>query len=324
MRGRLVPAGWALAALALPLVADAYVLDVVVFALILALAASAWNVTGGYAGLFSLGHAVFFGLGAYTSTLLFLRAGISPWIGLLAGAALSVVAALVLGGVTIRLRGPFFALATLAAGQVLQIVAINWHDLTRGTEGLRIPFRPGWQNMLFSERSAYFYLALAFVAGAYLLARSLERSRFGYRLMALRENGEAAEALGVPTVRTRLTAFALSAALAAAAGTLYAQYVAFIDPIHSFALDLSIQLALMSIIGGLGTASGPIVGAFLITLLSSFLRAGFGSGVGGLHLVIYGGLLVVVVLFVPEGLIPWARGLFRRRRIRRGAAARAA
>ena len=296
---------WGSLALVPLIIKNDFYLDALIMMMLWAAVAGAWNIGGGYAGLISLGHSAFFGIGAYTSTLLFVRAGGSPWLGLLLGAALAGGFGLILGGITIRLRGPFFVLTTLAFAEVMKIVAINWHGLTKGAEGVSVPFRPSLLNLVFYGKTGYFYVTLAFLVFTYGISRWLNRSRLGYYLVAFRENACAAEAAGVDTLRTRLIALTLSAFLTAMGGTLYAQYVGFLEPEHAFATHLSIQIALMAIIGGMGTAAGPIIGAVLITAFGTFLRTTLGGAVEGLHLVLYGLLLVAGVLFMPQGVVSW-------------------
>ncbi len=299
---------------ALPIVVtDNYYLDSLILIFFWAAMAAAWNIVGGYAGQLSLGHTAFFGVGAYTSSILFGRLGVTPWLGLFGGAALAAAFALVVGLVCFRLRGPFFALVTIAFGEVGFIVASSWRALTRGTEGFNIPFRPAAENMLFRGKLVYFYLFLAFAVLVYVICRSIEGSRLGYYLVAFREDEDAARALGIRTVRIRLAALATSAALTAIGGTLYAQYYQFLDPASTFGINFSIQVALVTMVGGLGTASGPFFGSLVMTPLGQFFRAWLGGGAAGLYLALYGITLIVVVLFLPHGVVPEVRRRLGRR-----------
>jgi branched-chain amino acid transport system permease protein len=293
---------------------NAYYLDIVVQVYMWAAAAVAWNLLGGYAGQFSLGHSAFFGIGAYTSTLLLLQTGLTPWIGMLAGGALSALFALVIGYLAIRLRGPFFTLATIALAEVLQILAVYFRDLTGGSQGLSLPFAASVARFTFDDKRAYALAALGFLLLALLVTFLIERSRLGYYLVAIREEEEAARAVGVPVLRMKLIVTATSAYLTAMVGTFYAQYVLWIEPAHTFSLDVSVQFALMAIIGGLGTLLGPVIGAALIIPLNMFLRAWLGSSLAGLYLVVYGVVLILVVLYARQGLVVEARGWFTRRR----------
>jgi branched-chain amino acid transport system permease protein len=294
--------------------ANAYYLDIVVQIYMWATAAVAWNLLGGYAGQFSLGHAAFFGIGAYTSSLLLLGVGLTPWIGMLAGGVLAALFALVIGYLAIRLRGPFFTLATIALAEVLQILAVYSRGITGGSQGLSLPFAASVAGFTFDGKRAYALTGLGFLLGALLITACIERSRLGYYLVAIREEEDAARAVGVPVLRIKLVATAISAFLTAMVGTFYAQYVLWIEPAHTFSLDVSVQLALIAIIGGLGTLLGPVVGAALIIPLNMFLRAWLGSSLAGLYLVVYGLVLILVVLYARQGLVVETRGWLTRRR----------
>jgi len=299
---------------ALPLVVtNNYYLDSLIVIFFWGSMAAAWNLVGGYAGQLSLGHTAFFGIGAYTSSILFARYGLTPWVGLLAGAVLAAAFAVFVGLVCFRLRGPFFALVTIAFAEVGLITASSLRDLTKGTEGFNIPFRPAFENMLFRGKVSYFYLFLAYAVLLYVISRAVERSRLGYSLVAFREDEEAARMLGVATVRVRLIALGASAALTAVGGTLYAQYYQFLDPASTFGINFSIQVALLTMVGGIGTAVGPFFGALLMTPLGQFFRAWLGGGAAGLYLALYGIALILVVLFLPHGIVPEVRRRLGRR-----------
>jgi branched-chain amino acid transport system permease protein len=307
---RHVGAGVVLLAVALaPLVVrDAYLLDSLVLILLWGALSAAWNVAGGYAGQVSLGHSAFFGLGAYSAALLGTRWGLSPWVGLLAGVALSTAAGLAIGYLANRLRGPYFALATIAFSQVLLIVASRWRGFTQGSEGIPVPFRPGLWGLGFADKAVWVYLVLSVAVVLYLVQCYLEGSRRGYQLAAVREDEDAAQAVGVASRRLKVVAVAASAALTSVCGTLWAQYVGFVDPFYVFSVDLSVRFALGAIIGGIATALGPFLGACLITMLETYLRAAFGgigAGLVGIYLIIYGCALIVVVRFAPRGLMGW-------------------
>jgi branched-chain amino acid transport system permease protein len=297
-------------------VRDAFLLDGLVLILLWGASAAAWNVAGGYAGQISLGHSAFFGLGAYSTALLGTRWGLSPWIALVVGAALATGVGIVIGFLSNRLRGPYFVLATIAFSQVLLIVASRWRGLTSGSEGIPVPFRPGFWTLGIVDKRIWVYLVVVLAVLIYLVELYLERSRRGYQLAAVREDEDAALSLGVPARRLKVAAIAASAALTAVCGTLWAQYVGFVDPFYVFSLDLSVRFALAAILGGIGTALGPFLGAVLITTLETYLRARFG-GIGaslvGIYLIIYGVALIVMVRFAPQGLVPWLGERLRRR-----------
>jgi branched-chain amino acid transport system permease protein len=292
-------------AAAVPLaVRDQFFLDTLILILLWGALSAAWNVAGGYAGQVSLGHSAFFGIGAYSAALLSARYGQSPWIGMLIGMVLSVGAGLIIGYLSNRLRGPYFALSTIAFSQVLLIVASRWRGFTAGSEGIPVPFRPGFATLGLGH-VAWAYLALGLAVLFYGIQVYLERSRVGYQLAGVREDEDAAEALGIPSRRLKVVAVTVSAALTSVCGTLWAQYVGFVDPFYVFSVDLSIRFALNTIIGGMGTALGPWLGSILITALETYLRATFAgmkTGFAGIYLVIYGVALILVVRFVPTGL----------------------
>jgi branched-chain amino acid transport system permease protein len=294
-----------LAALAPLATRDAFFLDSIVLIVMWGALSAAWNVAGGYAGQVSLGHAAFFGIGAYAAALVSVRFGQTPWLGLLAGVGLSIAAGGLIGYLSNRLKGPYFALSTIAFSQVLLIVASRWRGFTAGSEGIPVPFRPGWWTLGLGH-VAWVYLALALALVCYGVEVYLERSRRGYQLAGVREDEDAAEALGIATRRLKVWAVTLSAALTSVGGSLWAQYVGFVDPGYVFSIDLSVRFALNTIIGGMGTALGPWLGSILITSLETYLRAtlaGMKTGFAGIYLIIYGVVLILVVRFVPEGLV---------------------
>src|SRR2546427_102120 len=279
-------------------------------------AAAAWNVAGGYAGQISLGHSVFFGLGAYGAALLGTKWDLSPWIGLVVGAIVATATGVVIGFLSNRLRGPYFVLATIAFSQVLLLTASRLRGLTSGSEGIPVPFRPGFWTLGIADKRVWVAIVLALAIFLYLVELYLERSRRGYQLAAVREDEDAALSLGVPALRLKVAAIAASAALTAVAGALWAQYVGFVDPFYVFSVDLSVRFALAAILGRSGTPLGPFLGAALITTLETYLRARFG-GIGaslvGIYLIIYRAALVVMMRFAPQGLVPWLGERFRRR-----------
>lgn len=306
-------AGFALLAM-LPLVfSDAFMLGLVTLSLLWAAASLAWNLCGGYAGQLSLGHAAFYGIGAYSSTLLFLKAGISPLIGMWIGAAISAAAAILLGAITMRLKGSFFVMSTLAFGAVVHISAINLRDLTGGPSGLAIPLQPSILNLIFANKLVYAYLALGLVAAFYLATRAIAGSKIGYSLVAFRENHDAARALGIRTLPLRIGVFALSAGMTSLCGTLHAQYYLYIDPDSVMGLNLSLNLALMAIVGGIGTAYGPIVGAMMVTGVSFAMQVYLGDQISGLTQLAYAAIVIVVLLTMPSGLGPAIQTMLARR-----------
>lgn len=276
--------------------------DVVLLSFLFGGLALSWNIAGGYAGLISFGHAAFFGVGGYTSTILLVHYGITPWIGIWFGGLIAGVFGAALAVICARLRGPFFILSTLAFAEVVRIGALNWSSLTGGPEGLSIMPAPDLASMVFASKATYAWLMLGYLIIVYAITKMLEASRFGYYLFAIRDNEDAAGAAGVNPLRGRTAAMALSAALTGVGGSLFSQYFLYLDPTYMISPELSFQFALLPAVGGLGTAIGPVLGSFLITPLSELLRSHFGNSAAGLHLVIYSLGLVVVMLYFPSGL----------------------
>ncbi|EAQ02107.1 high-affinity branched-chain amino acid transport system permease protein livh / high-affinity branched-chain amino acid [Pseudooceanicola batsensis HTCC2597] len=294
----------------LPLViANDYHVNVLVLVFLYAGMASAWNILGGMAGQFSLGHTAFFGTGAYTSTLLYNFAGVSPWIGMVAGGLLSMVFAVIIAYPAFRMRGVFFAMATLAFGEAIRILLIYSRKHVDMPYGLSINWEPAFGNMIFEERSSYALLAGVFLLIVTLTAYGLSRSHAGIYLRAIRDSEEAAVAAGIPMRRYKMIALLISAFFTSAGGTLLAQYVLYIEPTTVFSMAYSVDLPLMALLGGIGTVAGPILGAFIALPLRDVLLDLFGSGAAGLHLVVYGVLLMVIVIVLPSGLIGGARSL---------------
>jgi branched-chain amino acid transport system permease protein len=297
----------AVAAAVLPLVLDprGYWIRVLTLTLLFAAMAQAWNIVGGLANQTSLGHAAFFGIGAYASTILLVAYGITPWIGLVAGAALAGVAALAIAVPTMRLQGHYFALATLAFGEVMRVVANTWTSLTGGPGGISVPFlaQDPWMYS-FKTGLPHAYIALAALAAVTLLFEALRRSALGYRLRAIREHEPAAEVIGIDTTKVKLVAAVVSGSAMGALGTLYAQLALFFDPDTIFGVaPISVRVALIAIIGGLGTAIGPILGALLVIPVEELANDLLSGKAAGLSQLAYGVVLVVVVLWRPRGLV---------------------
>jgi branched-chain amino acid transport system permease protein len=301
--------------LALPLVVTLpFPRHVMIMIFLYATLAQAWNLLAGYCGQISLGHAVFFGTGAYTSSMLVKEAGITPWLGMVAGAILAVALSQLIGYPVFRLQGHYFAIATIAVGEIVYTLALSW-DLIGAARGIFLPIkRPdSFLNLQFHvNKAAYYYVALGLLLAALALTRAVERSRMGYYFRAIREDQQAAASLGVAVSRYKLRAMALSAAITALGGSFYAQYVLFVDPESVFPLSLSILICLVAVLGGVGTLWGPLVGAAVLVPLSEGTRVFFGGTGKALDLVIYGALIMLVSGLQPGGLVTAARRLVRR------------
>lgn len=300
----LAAAVWGALALLPAAVHDAYFLNGMILVFVYGTAAQAWNLLGGYGGQLSFGHAVFFGIGAYTSTLLLARAGVSPWAGMWAGAALAALVSLVVGYPTFRLRRHYFALATLALAEMVRIVFLNW-PLVGAAVGLYLPVRlmnrPG--AMIWNTKTPYYLLALALFALACGLVLLADRARLGVYLRAIDQDEDAAEALGIPGRRYKLLAMGLSAALTALAGTAFAQYVLYIDPSTVLDPARSVLFAIMALLGGRGTVAGPALGAGFLTLLSQYAGGTLGGLGRGYDYVVYGLAIMLVAVYEPRGLV---------------------
>jgi branched-chain amino acid transport system permease protein len=287
-------------------------LNFAVFTLIICLAAQGWNILGGYGGQYSFGHAAFFGTAAYATAILQMRYGVNPYLGFGIGVALAGVVGFVIGFLSFRsgLRGSYFALVTLAFAEVFRVVA-NAAEFTGGAAGIliRLDVRPG--NFQFADRATFYWVALGLVTAALVITRALERSRLGAGLVAVRENENAARALGVDVLAVKLAAIALSAAITGAAGALYAQYFLYLDSTIAYGTWISVEALLAPIIGGAGTVFGPVLGGVILHSLSEFTKTLVGR-IPGVDLVIFGVLLILVVRFPPRDL----PGLLRRWRAR--------
>jgi branched-chain amino acid transport system permease protein len=292
-----------------------FLLDIFIMVFFYGYMALSWNLLGGKAGMFSLGHSGFFGIGAYASTLLYLQFNISPWIGMIASALLSGCAGLIFFYPCFRLQGIYFALATLGFAEVMLILFDHFSSITGGGMGQMIPFSSGLKNLIFETKGEYYYLFWAALLIAMGISYGVGRSKFGRRLEAVREDERVAQTLRVDVVRAKLAIMLLSAVLTAIGGTLYAQYVLFISPDYVFSAGFSFQFLLISIVGGVHTILGPVLGSFIITPLDVVARFMF-SEYAGLSYTIYGGLLVLMAVFLPEGLLPLVERLFKTRESR--------
>lgn len=282
-----------------------YYRHIFILVYIWAFLAMGWNILGGYGGQHSLGHGLYMGIGAYATAYLFSTFGLSPWIGMIAAAIMATAVAWFIGWVVFhyQLRGAYFALVTIALTEVAVYVASNIPAIN-GAQGIQLKVKMGWQWMQPTNAYLWFYVAgvLMIVAGL-LVTQYYSRQRFFYYLEAVRENEEAAEALGVNTVREKVKANMFSAAWCAIGGVLYLQYFLYVAPRSVFGELISVQILLYAIVGGTGTVWGPVVGAAILVPLTEITRSQLGATFSGASLLIYGIAMVLAMLFMPFGVV---------------------
>jgi branched-chain amino acid transport system permease protein len=291
-----------------------FFLHLMIMVLMWTVLGAAWNILGGFAGQVSFGHATFLGAGAYTTMILYLKLGIAPWFGIIAGGAVAALIALPIGFICFRLRGPYFALSTLAVAEIVRLVALNWESLTAGPVGLLITTLPqvsllgspiNWES-----KTPFYYIAVVIALAAVLATAVMSRTRMGAYLLAIREDIDSAEAIGINTVQVRVAALSLSAFLAGVAGGFYAMYLRYIDPDAVFAISLSVEMVFIAVVGGLTTVFGPLIGAIFLVTLGETFRERFLVG----HLIFYGAFMMIAIRFMPEGIWGKLRLLLSTRR----------
>jgi branched-chain amino acid transport system permease protein len=295
----------------LPLVVkDVYVQNILILTLMYAALSQSWNILSGYCGQISLGHAIYFGLGAYTTALLFTKFGVLPWFGMLAGGVLSATIALALGYPCFRLRGHYFVIATIVIAETAYLLVLNW-DWAGAALGIDMPVRQdSWLTFQFARsKLPYFYFALVLACLTWLVTWALEDSKWGYWWRAVKDNPEAAESLGVVVFSSKMAAAAVSAFFTAIGGAFYAQFVSYIDPGSVMSFEFSLLMALPAVLGGIGTLWGPVLGAAILVPLTELTRSYMGGSGKGVDLIVYGSLIMIIALARPEGLV----GLFTRR-----------
>ncbi len=284
------------------LTASNVVLNFLTVALLIALVGQGWNVLGGYGGQYSFGHAAFFGTGAYVTAILQMCYGVNAWMAFALGIAGGALVGAVIGALTFRsgLKGAYFALVTLAFAEVLRILA-SVAPITGAGVGILITLDLRPQAFQFQSRAPFYWIMLAMVAVSLVIVRLIEQSRFGAWLVAVRENEDAAKAIGVDATRVKLAAMTISAAITAAGGGFYVQYFLFIDSSIAYGPWISVEALLAPIVGGIGTVFGPLLGALVVKTLGELTKLITGDA-PGLDLVIYGGLLVLIIAFAPRGI----------------------
>lgn len=304
-------------ALVLPLfVTNTYYLNTLILILLYSYLATCWNIVGGFAGQLSLGHSAFLALGAYSSTILFSQYGVSPWIGMIVGGIIAGIIAVLIGIPTSRLRGAYYAIATIAFSSGLMILLITIKNIgpikLGGAEGLSVTYKPDatFWDFQFNSKIPYYYLILAFSIVILLVSWLIDRSKLGFYLTAIKEDEDAAKALGINVAKTKLIAAGLSGFFTALGGTFYAQYFRYLEPQFIAGPDFSNQMVFLAIVGGIGTVFGPFVGGVILTTISEITRVTFTDLPAGTHLVIYGIIVLLVILFFPRGIATPIKDLY--------------
>ncbi|MFW6421949.1 MAG: branched-chain amino acid ABC transporter permease [Candidatus Bipolaricaulota bacterium] len=309
-------AGLVILLLFLPFIlSNQFHVHVLIMTLLFAFLAAAWNLLGGFAGYVSFGHAVFFGLGAYTVGVLGKNFAINPWLGCVTGGliAIGLAAMIAFPSFQTGLRGHYFAIATWAVAEVVRVIFMNWMYVG-GATGLMIPLTdPSVINFQYhTAKTPYYFIILCFLIAETLLIYLLTKSKIGYYLRAIKSNEKAAESLGINTTFYKHVAYYLSAFLVAMGGAFYAQYQLYFDPPMVFDVSVSMKMILPAILGGVGTIAGPIIGSAIMIPLDEFLRAHLGGAGGGINFIVYGILVILVVVFRPQGVYEFIKLLFNR------------
>jgi branched-chain amino acid transport system permease protein len=284
-------------------VTQIFPLQVMILVFMYAMLGVAWNIMGGYAGMFSFGQAAFFGIGAYTSSFLLMTFHVNPWIGLIAGGVVAALVAAAIGYPCSNLRGHYFAIASIAFAEIVRVHFNNW-TLVNAAEGISLPMLDeSFINFMFhNSKVPYYYIMLAFLILALVVCYFVATSKMGYYFRAIRESHDVAEVLGVNVVRYRLIAIMISAFLSAMAGTFYAQYVLYIDPESVMLLAISIQIVLLSMLGGAGSIMGPVIGAAVLIPIAEVTRVWLGHRGTGVDMLIYGFLITIISVYQPQGV----------------------
>lgn len=286
--------------------------NAIILMLIFATLGEAWNLITGFAGQTSFGHAAFFGIGAYTSAVIYYHYGVTPWLGMILGGIIASVVAAVMSYPCFRLKGHYFAIATLAVAEIIKQIFVSWRYV-EGATGISIPiihrsssFATRLFYLQFNEKLPWIYICLVLFTAVIFLCSYLENSKMGYYLKAIRESHEVAEAIGINPTNYKLYAMVISAFISALCGSVYAQYILYIDPFMIFSLDISMKIVLLTVLGGIGNIFGPIIGAAIFIPLSEFTRIQLGGSGTGIDLMIYGLLIVLITCFQPKGVIGMA------------------
>ncbi|OGP97331.1 MAG: ABC transporter permease [Deltaproteobacteria bacterium RBG_19FT_COMBO_46_9] len=271
-----------------------YILHLLILIIMWTVLGVSWNLLGGYTGQVSFGHAAFFGVGAYTACLLHTKLGVSLWMGLLYAGIAGTLISIPIGAICFRLRGPYFALSVLAFSEVLRLITLHWKSFTEGAVGILLI------QSIVSSKVGYYYLILGIAIFVLLVINYVLKKRMGFYFIAVRDDEDAAEALGIYTTRYKLLALSISAFFTGVMGSFFANYTSYIDPYIVFSIgDVSIAMVLVVVLGGIGTFWGPLVGAIVVVLLSEVFRNLFASA----SVLIYGALIIIVIMFLPQGIV---------------------
>ena len=297
--------GGIIIAILLPLVLKgSYTQHVLCMILVWAIVGMGWNFIGGYAGQVSIGHSVFYAIGAYTVALGFQFFKITPWITIWIGILISVIIAFMIGMPLLRLKGHYFAVASMAVAESMRVIFVNWKWIggATGVDFLNKKVNP-WLAIQFPQKYQYYYLFLLVVVLILALTILLDRSKFGFYLRTIKGNEQAAESVGIDTTKYKSLAYMLSAAIVSIGGSLYAQYMLYIDPSMLMQLRISLLICLVCVMGGIGTVLGPIIGAIIMTVISEYTRVAIGGSGKGVDQILYGVIVIVIVLFLPNGIL---------------------
>ncbi len=284
-------------------VTSTFAMNTIVLSLIWSIMGIGWNFIGGYAGQISNGHALYYAIGAYTVAICADSFDLSPWLSMWLGMAISALIAFLLGKPLLRLGGAYFLIATMAVAECARVIFLNMPALGGATGVMFLDkVHSPWYSLQFPDKSTFFYLLLVIVALLVLLAKYLDKSKFGYYLRAIKANEVSAQSAGINTPKYKMLAYILSAMIVSLAGSLYAPFVTYVDPYTLLPLDKSTMICLVAVMGGIGTVAGPILGAFVMTFISEYARAIF-SSYSGLNMLVYGIIVIFIVLYIPNGLI---------------------
>lgn len=312
---RYIPLTLIAISLIIPLFLPPFLLHVAIMILLFSYLGTAWNILGGYTGQFAWGHSAFFGIGAYTSTALYIYYKISPWIGMFIGSLFAAGYGALCGAFTFRfgLKGHYFVISTIALSEIVRIIFINWAEMGRAW-GILLPVVPdSWIDFQFhTTRLPYYYIALTMLLTIILIEIKIVTSKLGYYLTAIRDDEDLSESLGINTFKYKMIAMIISAALTSFGGTFYAQYVLYISPETVMPVGLSTEIVMGPVVGGLGTIMGPIIGAMIIQPIHEFTRAYIVTYIGrsGLDYVVAGALMLTVALLQPKGVIQYINKIF--------------